>query len=137
MAERLAQVSIEHCDAADLVTRLATEETVVYVDPPYLPSTRVGRGRSQRGDYRHEMDEADHRRLAAALARTPATVLISGYPSALYDELYAGWWTHEIATKANLARAGGPSRTSRTERLWSNRPLGSHRQLHLELRASQ
>ncbi len=82
VAERLAQVSIEHCDAADLVTRLATEETVVYLDPPYLPSTRVGRGRSQRGDYRHEMDEADHRRLAVALARTPATVLISGYPSA-------------------------------------------------------
>lgn len=39
-ARRLAEVAIERCDAVDLITRLATDDTVVYVDPPYLDETR-------------------------------------------------------------------------------------------------
>lgn len=39
-AERLKNVQIEHKDAIDLIKSLRGKETFIYVDPPYLLSTR-------------------------------------------------------------------------------------------------
>lgn len=120
-AERLAEVSIECCDAAGLVERLATPESVIYVDPPYLGSARSAAGGA---DYRCDMrDDADHERLAAALNATPATVVLSGYHSPLYDRLYANWWTVEHPTKSTSSLStDGKARTERLEVIWTNRP---------------
>jgi len=125
-AERLALVSIENCDAADLVTRLATtSDCVVYADPPYLGSSRNGSRQSGAWtDYRFDMGSEDlHRRLAASLRATPATVILSGYPTPLYDELYDGWWSRDLAVTAHSSNAVTNARSSRVERLWSNREL--------------
>ena len=124
-AERLARVSIESCDAAELVERLATPDTVVYADPPYLLDGRVCRSSGHR-DYRFDMgDEESHRRLAGVLVTTPAMVILSGYPTPFYEELYerAGWWWRDVATMAHSSNAATTARSTRTERLWSNRPL--------------
>lgn len=126
VAERLAGVTIERCDAADLVTRLATHRTVVYVDPPYLADTRAARkdrgGRT--ADYRFDMGgEADHRRLAEVLHATAATVLLSGYPSTLYEDLYRHWHQVTIDVTAHSSNAATSTRSGRTEIIWSNRPL--------------
>ena len=60
--------------------------TLHYVDPPYLPETRdAGR------DYRHEMTLEDHERLAVVLQGLKGHVLLSGYDSHLYADLYPGW----------------------------------------------
>lgn len=118
VAERLRSVSLECMPALDLIaTYGAHEDVLLYVDPPYLGSTR---GRGPR--YRHEMrSEAEHRELADALHACKAAVVISGYPSDLYDrELYAGWDRHTIASTTGNATGD----RSRTEVLWSNRPLG-------------
>ena len=84
---------------------------LVYADPPYVLATRTGRSR-----YIHEFTDQDHRRLAAALHRLSAlgvAVILSGYPSSLYDELYgAGWQTREFQA---MTRGG-----VRTEKLWFN-----------------
>jgi DNA adenine methylase len=118
-AERLAGVSLESMPALDLIVKYGADpDVLLYVDPPYLGSTR---GHSEDG-YRHEMrDEARHRQLATALHAARATVVLSGYPSDLYDlELYSGWDRHTMSTGTGQ---GANRWGNRTEVLWSNRPL--------------
>lgn len=129
-AERLRHVSLECLPALDIVAKYGADpEVLLYVDPPYLGSTRT---RSQDG-YREEMrGEADHRELAEALHAARAAVVLSGYASDLYDrELYPGWDRHTIAAGTGQGEGWG----NRMEVLWSNRPLGA--QLRLDLAGSQ
>jgi DNA adenine methylase len=124
-ARRLAATSIEHCDAAGLVERLATEDTVVYADPPYLAETRRGRDRQRPADYLHDMGtEDEHRRLAEVLHTTAATVMLSGYHSPLYDELYGDWWRVEVPVTVHSSNSKTAGRGGRVEVLWANRALG-------------
>lgn len=118
-AERLHGVSLECMPALDLIAKYGAEpDVLLYVDPPYLGSTRC---RSWDG-YPHEMrTEADHRELADALRAARAAVVLSGYPSRMYDlELYAGWDRHTMSAGTGQGDGWG----NRTEVLWSNRPLG-------------
>ena len=120
LAERLAGVVIERYDAPGLIDRLATSDTVIYADPPYLASTRSARGGN---GYRIEADEEHHERLADALHATPATVLLSGYHSPLYDRLYDGWDRVEVPVRIHASNAVTSERGYRVEVLWSNREL--------------
>jgi DNA adenine methylase len=115
--ERLQRVSLECRPALDLITKYGAEpDVLLYVDPPYLGSTRANDNA-----YRCEMRSDDeHRELAEALHAARAAVVVSGYPSDLYDrELYAGWDRHTIAASTGQ----GGAWDARTEVLWSNRPL--------------
>jgi DNA adenine methylase len=124
VADRLARVSIECCDAAGLVARLATADTLIYADPPYLAETRRGRDRRRPKDYGHDMGHVDeHRVLAEVLRSTAATVILSGYPSPLYEELYGDWWSIEVPVTVHSSNAARTARGARVERLWSNRDL--------------
>ncbi|NED73343.1 DNA adenine methylase [Streptomyces sp. SID9944] len=116
-AERLHGVSLEALPALTLVEKYgAQQDVLLYVDPPYLGSTR-GWGRN----YRHELKtDAEHRELAAALDACSAAVVLSGYDSPLYDELYDGWHRYEQPTMTGNATAA----KARTEVLWANRQLG-------------
>lgn len=115
-AERLASVSLEARPALDVIASYVRDpDVLLYVDPPYLGETR------QSGGYVHEMrGETEHRALGAALLEARAGVVVSGYPSPLYEEMYAGWDRHTIAAKTGQ----GGAWEDRTEVLWSNRPLG-------------
>lgn len=86
---------------------------VLYADPPYLLSTRTSAWR-----YRHDYTVDDHLGLLALLKSLPANVrvMVSGYPSTLYDDQLAGWRAIEF----QVSTRGGP----RTERLWMNFPPG-------------
>jgi DNA adenine methylase len=64
------------------------------------------------------MSEADHIRLLADAKATQAKVMISGYPSELYDLALTVWRVVDIAVK-NHAPGGAEKRTM-TERLWMN-----------------
>ena len=123
VADRLRSVVWECCDAADLVARTATsDDVVVYLDPPYLASTRRKRAGRTPTDYLHDMgDAASHERLAEAARATPATVILSGYPSPLYDRLYGDWWHVDIPVKAHSSNAVTAERGDRIERVWMNR----------------
>jgi DNA adenine methylase len=115
VAQRLRQVSLECRPALDLIASFGRHRDVLlYVDPPYAATTGRATG------YRHEMTGDDeHRQLAEALNACRSTVVLSGYRSGLYDDLYAGWHRHEIDTFTGQ----GGKRAERTEVLWSNRPL--------------
>lgn len=106
---RLRGVIIESMPAVTLISKMDDHEAVIYVDPPYLPETR----KDKRPDYRHEMTVEQHRDLGAILNQCKGKVLVSGYPSHLYESLYAGWIRQEVSTLAD----GG---TPRTEVLWMN-----------------
>jgi len=82
----------------------------VYCDPPYLWATRGGRKY-----YEHEMPDEDHRRLLHVLLKIPAMVMISGYPSEMYDQELAGWNREQFI---NYTRA----HSARQEVLWFNYP---------------
>jgi DNA adenine methylase len=108
IVERLRGVVIEHRDAIDVMRTHDAEHTLHYVDPPYLPSERDS-GR----DYRHEMTQDDHVRLLDFLCSLQGKVIVSGYPSPIYDDGLAGWHRVERASLADGAR-------KRTEVLWLN-----------------
>lgn len=117
-AARLRRASLECRPALEVIADYGAQpDVLLYVDPPYLGSTRA-----DGGVYVHEMrSEADHRELAEALHTARAAVVLSGYPSDLYDrELYPGWDRHTIAASTEQGRTWA----NRTEVLWSNRPLG-------------
>lgn len=117
VAERLTSVSLECRPALDVIAAYGRKRrTLLYVDPPYLGSTRMR-------NYRHEMEnEAEHRALAESLHSCAATVVVSGYTSELYDrELFADWYRHELPAATSQGGTWG----DRTEVLWSNRPLNT------------
>ena len=121
-AERLTSVSLECLDALDIIGRYGQHTgTLIYADPPYLESVRAKhvRGTVRGPQYRHELrTDKDHQELAEALKAARAAVVLSGYDSPLYAELYDGWHRTEIG-----AQAGNGTARARTEVLWSNRPL--------------
>lgn len=106
--ERLQGVVIENRDAVDAILAHDSLQTLHYVDPPYVESSR-----KSFGAYKHEMTDQQHIRLARALNEVQGMVVLSGYPSSLYDELFAGWHVIERQAFADGAR-------ERVEALWLN-----------------
>jgi len=111
--ERLRGVTLENRDALDVIRDYGTEPTVcLYVDPPYLGSTRAS-------NYRVEMlDDHAHRTFADALNGCKASVVLSGYASPLYAELFDGWHRMDLPGATTLS-----GENDRVEVLWSNVPL--------------
>lgn len=105
-AERLKNVFIECDDALKIIARYDAPGTLFYVDPPY-----VGTSRSRQNHYAHELPDEGHRLLAWVLNQVKGMVVLSGYPSALYDELYRGWGTDETSVQTN-------GKGQRIEKLW-------------------
>ena len=80
---------------------------LIYADPPYLKNTRTSRRR-----YRFDYRKADHVELLELLKSVPCHVMVSGYPSALYDQQLNEWERVEL----QVMNQGGV----RTEKLWMN-----------------
>jgi len=83
----------------------------IYADPPYLMESR----KQQRPLYRYEYTEQDHINLLNRLQALPCPVMISGYHSALYTEMLAGWRVDSFQTRT---RGGSWA----IEYLWMNYP---------------
>ncbi len=100
-----------NADAVEFLTCFDFERAgrvLIYSDPPYLHSTRTSHHR-----YNYEYTDADHRRLLQtlrALAGENVMVMLSGYPSTLYDQALTDWRSLEF----QVMTRGGP----RTEKLW-------------------
>jgi DNA adenine methylase len=120
-AARLHGVSLECRDALEVIRDYGKHPSVLlYCEEPYLASSRNST------NYRHEMaGEQQHRELAEALGDVRASVVLSGYASPLYEDLYGGWHRTELSAWTGNGIRDGATKTDgrRTEVLWSNRPL--------------
>jgi DNA adenine methylase len=110
---RLRRVFVENMPAIDLIRREDAVGTLFYCDPPYLHETRASTGA-----YRFEMAEQEHKDLLAVLLGCKGKVMLSGYPSDLYDSMLAGWTRHTFDLPNHVA--GGAEKRRMTEVLWCN-----------------
>lgn len=117
VVDRLRGVTIENRDAVLIMRQHDAPDTLHYVDPPYLPSTRSLANpydiKYRGGMYAVEMGEDEHPALLAALCDLSGMVVLSGYPSPVYDAALRGWTRVQHDALADGARA-------RTEVLWIN-----------------
>lgn len=124
VAVRFMRVVIEQRDALDVMAAHDGPETLHYVDPPYVHSTRKrtarGSGQDGKGVYRHEMTDGDHAELLAAQRRQEGMVVLSGYACELYDDTLSDWTRLDYRALADGARP-------RQEVLWLN-PAATARQ---------
>jgi DNA adenine methylase len=112
--ERLYRVALENRPALEVIAREDTADTWFYLDPPYLQETR-----SSKDTYgAFEMTGDDHRQLLDLIKRCKGKVMISGYPSKLYDDALRGWTRHTFDLPNNAA--GGKDKRRMTEVLWCN-----------------
>jgi DNA adenine methylase len=80
---------------------------LVYLDPPYMAATK-----RNRRYYRYEYSDEDHGKLLDTVLQLHCRVMISGYPSPLYEQALRGW---EVKELVNVSHAG-----LRRERIWAN-----------------
>lgn len=106
---RLSGVTVESKDALAVMAQHDGPDTLHYADPPYVMSTRSDEG----SDYAHEMNDDQHAELLVFLRGLSGMVVVSGYPSEMYDSHLTGW--RRIEREA-LADGAAP----RTEVLWMN-----------------
>lgn len=107
-SERLSRVQIENRDAFKLIRELDTPDTLFYLDPPYVFSTRT-----TSNSYSHEMTNNQHREFAELLYTLKGFVILSGYSSPIYTELFErkGW----LRVDRQARVMGG---AMKTESLW-------------------
>lgn len=125
MHDRIRTVQIENDDVVKIINRYDTNETLFYLDPPYIHSTRSA------GKYAYEMTDDDHAKMLDAIRNIKGKCLLSGYDSEIYKVLDdSGWKRVDYKT---ACYAAGRTRSSgiigvgaalqkqpRTEVLWMN-----------------
>lgn len=98
---------------ADAIDYLASIDipidAFIYLDPPYLMSTRS----CKRQMYRYELSDKDHDRLLDVINGLPGNIAISGYPGDKYNKALSHW---RLITFQSMTRSG----KSATECLWMN-----------------
>lgn len=122
VGERFVGVLIDNKPASFVIAAHDHVDTLFYVDPPYVLSTRnLTRGSHY---YRHEMTDEDHRELLNQLKQVTGMVVLSGYRNPIYDEELDGW--ERVETRSRISAGRGT--TMRTEVVWMNQACSARRQ---------
>lgn len=118
IVERIRGVVLEQRPALDVMRQHDGPDTLHYLDPPYVHETRrrIHRRPDNGGSYRHELCDAEHLELLEAIKGLEGMVVLSGYPTELYDDNLSGWQRIE---RDAIADGGKP----RVEVLWLNPAL--------------
>lgn len=121
IAEEVKNVYIMNEKAIKVIGLFNHPNTLLYLDPPYLPETRVSKD-----IYEHEMSTDDHIELSEVLNTFKGKAILSGYPSKLYRRLYDSVrilnkpkWRCEKRLVANHA-SQSKTKEQKTEMLWLN-----------------
>lgn len=111
--ERLQAVVIENKPAAEVIENHDRTDTLFFIDPPYVHSTRKMRAG---GYYNHELTDSDHQELLNQLSQVKGKVIISGYDSEIYKKQLSTW--QRFSTSARISAGRGTA--IRTEVVWLN-----------------
>lgn len=106
--DRLSSVCICNKDIFEILEKFNTSNVFMYLDPPYVPTTRVALN-----SYEHEMSVEEHVKLANILAKTESKILLSGYDNEIYRKLLEPKFKRR-ETVSPLAKSG------KVEVLWWN-----------------
>jgi DNA adenine methylase len=109
--DRLRGVVIENRPAIEVMTQHDSPDTLHYIDPPYVFSTRRLDRAKGKGAYIHEMSDAQHCELLTHLRGLRGMVVLSGYRCPIYDDMLSDWRRVDRAAHADGAR-------DRVESLW-------------------
>jgi DNA adenine methylase len=113
---RLQRVLILNKPALEVIRQQDGPRTLFYLDPPYPHGTRTARDAYTQ----FEMTTADHQELLDLIRQCKGKVMISSYPSRMYDLALVDWNRHDLDI-ANHA-ASGKKKDRETEVLWCNFP---------------
>ena len=101
--DKLTRVQIDNVCALQCIEYWDSADTVFYVDPPYLESTR-----KSLGNYRHETDDKHHADLVNLLCEIDGQAVLSCYDDPMYAKLLsAGYQKIDIKT---ASYTGGKNR---------------------------
>lgn len=117
-AERLKRVMIENQDALKIISYYDDPDTLFFVDPPYVRSTRAANVTA----YRHEMTDEQHVDLLNALNAVQGKIVITGYDCDIYNDLLGDWAKHTKSVQASGNRGG----VTREECLWLSPNIEQH-----------
>lgn len=105
--DRLKEIHFEKLDYREILKIYDNCETLFYLDPPYLGSTR-----GNKKYYDNEMlAEEEHEIICRSILNLKGMVIISGYDSDLYNSILDGWEKKSIETKDQ-------ARNEKIETLW-------------------
>lgn len=110
---RLQAVVIENKPASAVIENHDRPDTLFFVDPPYIHSTRK-MGSSKY--YNHELTDADHVQLLQQLKKVSGLVVLSGYDSDIYNDILSSWKRHSTSARISAGRGTAV----RTEVVWLN-----------------
>tara|TARA_R110002111_G_scaffold178464_1_gene244398 strand:+ start:24 stop:425 length:402 start_codon:yes stop_codon:yes gene_type:complete len=113
--ERLQRVVIENEDATKLIRREDGEQTLFYVDPPYVQRTRV-----VANAYQHEMSESDHIELLEALETMSGSFILSGYRDPIYDDSARRNSWRRVDIKIDNKASSKKTKPMKIESIWMN-----------------
>ena len=118
--ERLQAVVIENKPAIEVIDNHDRADTLFYLDPPYVFSTRIMR---KGGYYHHEMSDDDHLQLLTRINKVQGMVVLSGYDCEIYNDILTGWSKRSTSSVISAGRGSAV----RTEVVWIN-PLCTDKQ---------
>lgn len=103
-------VQIEHMDALRLIERYDNPDVLMYLDPPYLRSSRKSGAL-----YAIEMDMVGQKQLLSLITQSRAKIIISGYENDLYNDTLAGWNKDSTMSQTTSTKMA-------METIWMNYP---------------
>ena len=122
---RIKTVQFDCMDIFDFLTmlkknadQLPADKGLIYLDPPYVLSTR-----ENQTCYQFEMKEDEHIRMLEICKTFPYSVAISGYKNDLYDSILTDWNRVDIPCKTTSSMkiiSKSDERPQRWESLWRN-----------------
>lgn len=87
VVERLQTVQIENLDFRKLINKYDSENTLFYLDPPYITDTRTAKN-----VYEYELQNKDHEELVDLLLKIKGKAILSGYNHNIYNRLIENGW---------------------------------------------
>ena len=118
--ERLKEIQIENLDILELIKKYDKEDTLFYLDPPYIQDTR-----KQKKSYDCEMTNEQHKELVDVLINVKGKVVLSGYDHPIYNKLLENGWSKvvlgEYAKRSEKSNEGELSKGK--EFVWVNYEL--------------
>lgn len=114
ISNRLKNVLLFNKNAIDIIKSFDDQNTLLYCDPPYLKETRVSP--DAYGEY--EMTDEQHEELYKTIRKFKGKVIISGYLSELYKDLYSEWkcYKYKIPNHSSQQK----KKPIKVECIWTN-----------------